>query len=170
MSVQSIASRLCGDILSPIIGSSYKHHSSEEVTPANSGESEADTKPPAQPDISGDTRVDDPPHDIVEGIPVDALESQDTDINLQSSSSSSHQPPSSRTRLTLQEKEAQQQALRAPVAERTRSRSADRSTTPATTPQTTPRSSTPNSRGRQHGNKGNTRTKKHKKKGGSDFC
>jgi len=93
MSVQSIASSICGDILSPIIGDRYKHQSSEDVTPTNSGELDEVTKPPAQPDISGDTRVDDPPHDIVEGIPVDALASQDTDINLQSSSSSSHQPP-----------------------------------------------------------------------------
>jgi len=169
MSVQSTASNFCSDILSPCLGSRYQHHSSEDVTPANSGESEADTKPPAQPDLSGDTRVDDPPRNLAEGIQVDASESQDTDINLQSSSSSSHQPPSSRTRLTLQEKEAQQQALRAPVAESTRSRSAERNATPATTPQITPRHSTPNSRGRQHGTKGNSRTNKHKKKGGLDF-
>jgi len=169
MSVQSIAHNICGEILSPFVLGKYTHQSSEEVSPANSGELEDDTKPPAQPDISGDARAEDPPHDIVEGIPVDALETRDTDINLQSSSSSSHQPPCSRTRLALQEKEAQRQALQAPVAEGTRSRSAERTTTPATTPQTTPRSSTPNNRGRQHGNKGNPRTNKHKKKGDPDF-
>jgi len=167
MLVKGAASDFCGEILSPFLGDKYKHRSSEEVSPANSKDSDADTKPPAQPDFTGDTRADDPPRDIEEGIQVDESKSQDTDINLQSSSSSSHQPPSSRTRLTLQEREAQRQALQAPVAEGTRSRSAERTTTPATTPQITPRSSTPNSRGRQHGAKGKSRTNKHKK--GLDF-
>jgi len=54
MLVQSAASNFCGDILSPCLGSKCQHHSSEDVTPANSGESEANTKPPAQPDLSGE--------------------------------------------------------------------------------------------------------------------
>jgi len=168
-SVTHAATDICGDILSPFLGDRYKHRSSEEVSPANSKDSDADTKPPAQPDFAGDTRTGGSPRDIEEGTQVDESKSQDTDINLQSSSSSSHQPPSSRTRLTLQEREAQQQALRAPVAARTRSQSAERNTTPATTPQITPRHSAPNSRGRQHGTKGNSRTNKHKNKGGPDF-
>jgi len=46
MSVKNAASNFCGDILSPCLGNKHQHHSSEDVTPANSGESEADTKPP----------------------------------------------------------------------------------------------------------------------------
>jgi len=51
------ASDFCGDILSPFLGDRYKHRSSEEVSPANSKDSDADTKPPAHPDFTGDTQT-----------------------------------------------------------------------------------------------------------------
>jgi len=52
----------------------YKHDSSEEASPTNSNDSQANKKPPAQPDIE-------------EGVRVKESKSQETDINVQSSSS-----------------------------------------------------------------------------------
>jgi len=74
--VASIASDFCGDILFPIVGKRYEHNSSEEVTPTNSNDAETDTMPPAQPDIE-------------EGVRVEESKSQETELNIQSSSSSS---------------------------------------------------------------------------------
>ena len=79
-SIASIARDVCSDILSPIVGKRYEHQSSEEVTPANSNDSETDKKPSPQPDIE-------------EGVQVKESKSQETEINIQSSSSSSHQAP-----------------------------------------------------------------------------
>jgi len=78
------------------MGKRYEHHSSKEVTPANSNDSETDKKPLRQPDIE-------------EGVHVEESKSQETEINMQSSSSSSHQPIAQRTRLarsTSREREA----------------------------------------------------------------
>jgi len=68
------------------VGKRYKHNSSEEVTPANSNDSETDKKPLPQPDIE-------------EGVQDEESKSEETEINIQSSSSSSHQPIAQRTRL-----------------------------------------------------------------------
>ena len=68
------------------VGNRYEHNSSEEVTPTNSNDSDTDKTPPAQPDIE-------------EGVQVEESKSQETEINMQSSSSSSHQPISQQTRL-----------------------------------------------------------------------
>jgi len=64
----------------------YEHHSSKEVTPGNSNDSETDKKPSPKPDIK-------------EGFQVKESKSQETEINIQSSSSSSHQPILQRTML-----------------------------------------------------------------------
>jgi len=101
----SIARNVCTDILSSIVGDTFVHKSSsEEVSPANSNDAELEESKT-------------PESDIEEGIQesntgirsVEESKSQETKINIQSSSSSSHQPPSSRTRLarsTSREREA----------------------------------------------------------------
>jgi len=96
-SIASIATSrdVCGDILSPVVGRKHEHNSSEEATPTDSNGSETDKKPSAQPDIE-------------EGVQVKESKIQETEINMQSSSSSSHQPIWQRTRLrsTSHEREA----------------------------------------------------------------
>jgi len=146
--VASIASDFCGDILSPIVGKRYEHNSSEDVTPTNSNDSETDTRPPAQPDIE-------------EGVRVEESKSQETELNVQSSSSSSHQPITQWTilRLTSREREARL-ASGIPM---TRSRSAERVNTPVTTPQTTQHDLTPNVRGRQRPTPGKGESKNNKR-------
>ena len=146
--VASIASDVCGDILSPVIGKMYQHNSSEEITPTNLNDSEAGKKSPGQPDIE-------------EGIQVKELKSQETNINIQSSLSSSHQPISQPNRLACSTSREREARL-APDARVTRSQSAKRVNTPVTTPRTTQHNLTPNSQGRQrpvHG-KGKSKTRK----------
>jgi len=121
-SFASIARDVCSDILSPIVGKRYEHQSSEEVTPANSNDSETDKKPSPQPDIE-------------EGVQVKESKSQETEINIQSSSSSSHQPICQRTRLRLTSRE--REARLASGGQVTRSQSVERVSTTTTTPQTT---------------------------------
>jgi len=90
----SIARDVCTDILSPIVDNMYVHNSSEEVSPANSNDSEIEESKTREPNIE-------------EGVPetntdiwsVEESKSQETDVNIQSSSSSSHQPVYARTRL-----------------------------------------------------------------------
>jgi len=130
------------------VGNRYDHNSSKEVTPTNSNDSDADKKPPAQ-------------HVIEEGIQVEETKRQETEINTQSSSNSSHQLITQQTRLawsTSREREARL-ASDAPV---TCSQSSKRVNTPVTTPQTTQHNLAPNSRGCQrtaHG-KGKSKTNK----------
>jgi len=128
------------------------------VTPTNSNDSETDTKPPAQPDIE-------------EGVRVEESKSQETELNVQSLSSSSHQPIANRTRLVRsisREREAglaldvrmtrsrSAKRVNTPVTKlasenqvTTRSQSAEQVNTLVTTPRTTPHNLTPNKRGRQ---------------------
>jgi len=49
--VASVANDVCGAVLSPVVGKMYEHNLSEEASPANSNDTEADKKPQAQPDI-----------------------------------------------------------------------------------------------------------------------
>jgi len=88
--IASIARGVCTDILSPIVGNMCVHNSSEEVSPANSNDpKELKTREP----------------DIEEGIQrnninvpsVEESKSPGTELNIQSSSSSSHQPVHTRT-------------------------------------------------------------------------
>jgi len=151
-SIVSIAKDVCGDILSPIVGGKYKHNSSEEVTPNNSNNSETDKKPSPQPDIK-------------EGGGVEESKSQETDINMQSSSSSSHQPISQRTRLRSISHE--REARLASGGRVTHSQSAKRVNTPTTAPQTTQGNLTPNVRGRQRPGLGKGKSKNNKS---HDFC
>jgi len=147
--VASIASDFCGDILSPIVGKRYEHNSSEEVTPNNLNDSETNKKPSQQPDIE-------------EGVQVEESRSQETEINMQSSSSSSHQPIAQRTRLkrsTSREREARL----ASDGRVTRSQSAKRVNTPTTTPQTTRNNLTPNVRGHQQSAHGKGKSKDNKR-------
>jgi len=88
-----IARNVCTDILSPIVGDAYVHKSSsEEVSPANSNDPKLEESKTLEPDIEEGIR------ETNAGIrSVKESKSQETEINIQSSSSSSHQPPSSRT-------------------------------------------------------------------------
>jgi len=142
----SIARNVCTDILSPIVGNAYVHNSSEEVSPANSNDPELEESKTPEPDIEEGIR------ETNTGIrSVEESKSQETEINIQSSSSSSHQPPSSRTwleRSTSREREARL-ASENQVMTCSRSRSAERVNTPVTTPQTIQHNLTPNVRGRQ---------------------
>jgi len=47
----SIARNVCTDILSPIVGNTYVHNSSEEVSPANSNDPELEESKIPEPDI-----------------------------------------------------------------------------------------------------------------------
>jgi len=47
----SIARDVCTDILSPLVGNKYEHNSSEEVSPANSNDSEIEESKTQEPDI-----------------------------------------------------------------------------------------------------------------------
>jgi len=132
--VASIASDFCSDILSPIVGKRYEHNLSEEVTPTNSNDPKTDTKPPAQPDIE-------------EGVRVEESKSQETELNIQSLSNSSHQPIAQQTRLRSTSRE--REARLASGVPMTGSRSAEQVNTPVTTPRTTQHDLTPNSRGHQ---------------------
>jgi len=147
--VASIASDFCSDILSPIVGKRYEHNSSEEVTPNNSNDSETDKKPPAQPDIE-------------EGIQVGESKSQETELNIQSLSSSSHQPIAQWTRLA-RSTSSEREARLASDARVRRSQSAKRVNTPVATPQTTQHNLTPNSRGHQRPAHGKGKSKTHKR-------
>jgi len=97
----SIARDVCTDILSPILGKMYVHNSSEEVSPANSNNSEIGQESSTQPTVGADTQVEESKTrepDIEDGVQetnadiqsVKESKSQETDINIQSSSSSSH--------------------------------------------------------------------------------
>jgi len=135
------------------VGKRYKHNSSEEVTPTNSNDSETDKKPSAQPDIE-------------EGVEVKESKSQETEINIQSSPSSSHQPIAQRTRLAHSTSRKREASL-ASDGRVTCSQSVERVNTPTTMPQTTRNNLTPNVRGCQpptHG-KGKSKDNKHQ-----DFC
>ena len=143
----SIARKVCTKILSPIVGDQCVHKSSsEEVSPANSNDPELEESKTPEPDIEEGIR------ETNTGIrSVEESKSQETEINIQSSSSSSHQPPSSRTRLarsTSREREARL-ASENQVMTRSQSRSAERVNTPVTMPQTIQHNLTPNIRGRQ---------------------
>jgi len=151
--VASTASDFCGDILSPIVGKRYEHNSSEEVTPTNSNDSETDKKPPAQPDSE-------------EGTQVGESKSQETELNIQSSSSSSHQPVAQRTRLARSTSREREARLDSDVCV-TRSQSAERVTTPVTMPQTSQHNLAPNSRGHQRPTYGKGKSKTLKC---TDFC
>jgi len=134
------------------VGKMYKHDSSEEVSPTNSSDSEADKKPSAQPDIE-------------EGIRVRESKSQETDINIQSSSSTSHQPDAhtSRTRLRLNSSERESRSP--PVAPATCSQSAERVNAQVIMPQITQNALSPNGRGQsEQPNKGKGKPKR------LDFC
>jgi len=142
----SIARNVCTDILSPIVGNTYMHSSSEEVSPTNSSDSKIEESKTQEPDIE-------------EGIQetntsirsIEESKSQETGINIQSSSSSSHQPVYTRTRLarsTSRDREARL-ASENQVVTCSRSRSAERVNTPVTTPQAIQHNLTPNVRGCQ---------------------
>jgi len=151
----SIARNVCTDILSPIVGDAYVHKSSsEEVSPANSNDPELEESKTLEPDIEEGIRETNTGLQSVE-----ESKSQETEINIQSSSSSSHQPPSSRTRLarsTSCEREARL-ASQNQVMTHSRSQSAEGVNTPVTTPQTAQHNLTPNVRGRQRPNSGRGR-------------
>jgi len=149
----SVARNVCTKILSPIVGNNYVHNSSEEVSPANSNDLDLEESKISGPDIEQGIQ------EINTGIrSVEESKSQETEINIQLSSSSSHQPVCTRTRLrsTLREREARL-ASEIQVMTRSRSRSAERVKTPVTTPQTTQHNLTPNVRGRQRPNSGRGR-------------
>jgi len=140
----SIARDVCTNILSPLMGNKYEHNSIEEVSPANLNDSEIEESKTREPGIEEGVRETNT--DIRS---VKESKSQETEINIQSSSSSSHQPVYTRTRLahlTSREREAR---LASENQVTTRSRSAERVNTPVTTPQTTQHNLTPNVRARQ---------------------
>jgi len=161
----SVARNVCTDILSPIVGNTYVHNSSEEVSPANSNDPELEESKTPEPDVEEGIRETNASIRSVK-----ESKSQETEINIQSSSSSSHQPPSSRTRLarsTSHEREARL-ASENQVMTRSRSRSAERVNTPVTTPQAIQHNLTPNVRGRQRpSGRGRGRPKSNKR---PDFC
>jgi len=143
--VASIARNVCTDMLSPFMGDTYVHCSSDDASPTNSNDSKADESKTA-------------------GTP----KSPDTDIHIQSSSSSSHQPPASRTRLARSTSREREARLAAENQRVTRSRSAERTNTPAqqgsaSTPQTAQRNLTPNARGRPRPGRGKGKSKNNKR-------
>jgi len=147
--VASIASDFCGDILFPIVGKRYEHNSSEEVTPTNSNDSETNKKPPGQPDVE-------------EGVQVGESKSQETELNIQSSPSSSHQPIAQQTRLACTTSREREARLASDVRV-THSRSAEQVNTPVTTPRITQHDLTPNSRGRSRPGRGKGKSKNNKR-------
>jgi len=164
-SMASIARDVCTDILSPLVGDRYEHNSSEEVSTSNSNDPELEESKISEPDIEEGIR------ETNTGIPsVEESKSQETEINIQSSSSSSHQRVYTRTRLarlTSREREArlasENQVMTSP-----RSQSAERVNTPTTMPQTNQHNLTPNVRGRQRPSGcGRGRPKNNKR---PDFC
>jgi len=160
----SLARNVCTDILSPIVGNMYVHRSSEEVSPANSNDSEIEESKTWEPHI--EEGVQETNTNIRS---VKESKSQETEINIQSSSSSSHQPVYTRTRLarsTSRDREARLTSENQ-VMTRSRSRSAERVNTPVTMPQATQHNLTPNVRGRQRPGRGRGRPKNSKR---PDFC
>jgi len=93
----SIARNVCTEILSPIVGDQYVHKSSsEEVSPANSNDPELKESKTPEPDIEEGIQ------ETNTGIrSVEESKSQETEINIQSSSSSSLFPTRERARPTL---------------------------------------------------------------------
>jgi len=156
----SIARDVCTDILSPIVGNVYVHNSSEEVSPANSNDPEIEQNSSTPPTVGVDTQVEESKTntDIQS---VEESKSQETDINMQSSSSSSHQPVCTRTRLARSTSRERAARLTSENQVTTRSQYAERINTPVTTPRTTPHNLTPNKRGRQRPayGKGKSKTK-----------
>ena len=150
--IASVARGVCTDVLSPIVGNMYVHNSSEEVSPANSNDpEELKTR---EPDIEEGIQ-----HNDVNVPSVEKSKSPGTDLNVQSSSSSSHQPIHTRTRLarsTSREKEARLAAENQRV---TLSRSAERGTATPTTPQATRGNLTPNDRGHRRSGRGKGKSK-----------
>ena len=138
--IASIARNVCTDILSPIMGDAYAHNSSEDASPTN----------------SNDSKVDDPKT-------VGTSKSPEADIHIQSSSSSSHQPPSSRTRLARSTSREREARLASENQRVTRSRSAERANTPASTPQAAQHDLTPNDRGRPRPGRGKGKSKNNKR-------
>ena len=138
--IASIARNVCTDMLSPFMGDAYAHCSSEDASPANSNDSKADESKTA-------------------GTP----KSPEADIHIQSSSSSSHQPPSSRTRLARSTSREREARLASENQRVTRSRSAERVNTPASTPQAAQRNLTPNARGRPRPGRGKGKSKNNKR-------
>jgi len=174
----SIARDVCTNILSPIVGNMCVHNSSEEVSPANSNDSETKQTSSTQPTVGVDTQVKESKTreaDIEEGVQktntniqsVEESKSQETDINIQSSSSSSHQPVYTRTRLARLTSRERAARLAAENQVTTRSQSAEQVNTPVTTPRTTPHNLTSNEQERQRPayGKGKSKTKKRQ-----DFC
>jgi len=154
----SIARNVCTDILSPIVGNVYMHSSSEKVSPANSNDSKIEESKTREPDIEEGIRETNT--DIWS---VGESKSQETDVNIQSSSSSSHQPVYTRTRLARSTSREREERLASENQVMTRSRSAERANTPATTPQAAQHNLTPNVRGRQRPGRGRGKPKNHKR-------
>jgi len=156
----SIARDVCTSILSPIVGNMYVHNSSEEVSPANSKDSEIEQKSSTQPTVGVDTQVEESKTrepDIEEAVQqtntdiqsVKESKSQETDINIQSSSSSSHQLVYTRTQLARLSSHERAARLASENQVTTRSQSAEQVNTPVTMPRTTPHNLTSNERGCQ---------------------
>jgi len=83
----SIARNVCTDILSPLVGDAYVHKSSsEEASPTNSNDPELEESKTSEPDIEEGIRETNTGIQLVK-----ESKSQETEINIQSSSSSSHQ-------------------------------------------------------------------------------
>jgi len=138
--IASIARNVCTDMLSPIMGDAYVHCSSEDACPTNLNDSKAD-----------------------ESKTVGTPKSPEADIHIQSSSSSSHQPPSSRTRLTRSTSREREARLASDNQRVTRSRSAERTNTPASAPQAAQHNLTPNARGRPRSGRGKGKSKSNKR-------
>jgi len=98
---------------------------------------------------------------------VEESKSPGTDLNIQSSSSSLHQPVHTRTRLARSTSREKAARLAAENQVMTRSRSAERVNAPTTTPQATQGNLTPNVRGRLQPGCGKGKSKGKKR---PDFC
>jgi len=114
----SIARDVCTDILSPLVGDRYEHNSSEEVSPANLNNPELEESKIPEPDIEEGIQ------ETNTGIQsIEVSKSQETEINIQSSSSSSHHPVCTRTRLARSTSRERQARLASENQVMTRSRS-----------------------------------------------
>jgi len=124
--IASVARGVCTDVLSPIVGNMHVHNSSEEVSPANSNDPEELKN--REPDIEEGV--------VNTSIPsAEESKSPGTELNIQSSSSSSHQPVHTRTRLARSTSREKAARLAAESQRMTRSRSAERDTANPTAPQ-----------------------------------
>ena len=142
---------VCNAVTSPFTNK-YEHvPSSNSNSPSNTDISNEDTKPPAVSSPTADNANDSVPP---------AAGTRSPEIVVQSSSSSSHQPPSQRTRSHSVQREQDQ----APVAQRTRSRSRSQERSTSATP-----SLQQTVTGRPIGSRGRNRTAKSKSPKKPDF-